>query len=377
MMKQSTPPRIQLLSLTFALLLAGAGCSHASEGEQAKAKDPAQAKPATSATAPAAGSAATAAPAPTVPGQPPAAAQAAVSPDKLPVVVAKVNGQEIKKAELLKEAEGLKSQLGGANLPAALPAAFYRQVLDGMIARQLLMADAKAQGITVTDADVQQQLGQLKSRFPNPEEYKKALAAQGMTEASLAQTAHEQLTVQKYVETKVMANVPSASDAAVKTFYDQNLDKMKQPERRHLRHILIKADKDATPADKQKAKTKAEGILAQLKKGGDFAALAKANSDDPGSKEQGGDLSWVQKGQTVPTFEQAAWGLKKNELSPVVESPFGYHVIQLLDVQESKTMPYEEVKSRIGEYLKQQQSQTQVKARIQDLRSKAKVETFI
>jgi len=250
-------------------------------------------------------------------------------------------------------------------------------VLDGMIAKQLLMTDAKAQGIVVTDAEVKQQVDQLKSRFPNPAEFTKALAAQGMTEATLADTAREQLTVQKYVETKVMANVPPASDAAVKSFYDQNLDKMKQPERRHLRHILIKADKDTSAADKQKAKAKADSLLAQLKKGGDFAALAKANSDDPGSKDNGGDLSWIQKGQTVPTFEQAAWALKKNELSPVVESPFGYHIIQLLDVQDARTMPYEEVKSRIGDFLKQQQRQNQVKAKIQDLRNKAKVETFI
>jgi peptidyl-prolyl cis-trans isomerase C len=382
MMKQSSPPRLKLLTLSLTLLLAGVGCSHASEGEAAKAKDPA--KPAATAPAPAAT-------APTAPPSTPSAAPAAgaqpaagnpanqtISPEKLPPVVAKINGVEIKKAELLKEADGLKGQMGGANLPAALPAAFYRQVLDGMIAKQLLLADAKAQGIVVTDTDIKQQLDQLKSRFPNPEEFKKALAAQGMTEASLAETAHEQITVQKYVETKVMTSAQPTTDAALKAFYDQNLEKMKQPERRHLRHILIKVEKDATPADKTKAKGKAEVILAQLKKGGDFVKLAKENSDDPGSKDQGGDLSWIQKGQTVPTFEAAAWALKtKTELSPVVESPFGYHIIQLLDVQDARTMPYEEVKGRIGDFLKQQQGQEMVKAKIQDLRTKAKVETFI
>lgn len=379
MMKPSSPRRLPLLSLSLALLLAGVGCSHASEGEQAATKAPAQTKPAT-APAPASSTAAAApaAPAAPPPGAPAGTANATVTPDKLPAVVAKVNGQDIKKTELLKEADGLKSQIGGATLPAALPASFYRQVLDGMIAKQLLMADAKASGIVVTDAEVKQQLDQLKGRFPNPAEFNKALAAQGLTEAALADTAREQLTVQKYVETKVMANVPPASDAAVKSFYDQNLDKMKQPERRHLRHILVKVDKGASEADKAKAKAKADGLLAQLKKGGDFAALAKASSDDPGSKENGGDLNWVQKGQTVPTFEQAAWALKtKNEISPVVESPFGYHIIQLLDVQDARTMPYDEVKSRIADFLKQRQSQDQVKAKIQDLRTKAKVEVFI
>src|SRR5262249_7905072 len=202
--------------------------------------------------------------------------------------------------------------------------------------------------------------------------------AQGLTQATLAQTANEQITVQKYVETKVMANAQPTTDAAMKSFYDQNLEKMKQPERRHLRHILVKVEKSTSPADKEKAKSKAENVLVQIKKGGDFAKLAKENSDDPGSKDQGGDLNWIQKGQTVPPFEAAAWALKaKNDLSPVVESPFGYHIIQLLDTQEARTMPYEEVRGGSGDYLKQQQGQEMVKAKIQALRVKAKVEPFI
>jgi len=379
MMKPSSPSRLQLLSFALALLLTGVACSHASEGEQGKTKEPA--KPAAStAAAPAAAQAVPPA-APGTAGAPasaaPAGAAPTLSPEKLPAVVARINGKEIKKADLLKEAEGLKSQLGGATLPPALPAAFYRQVLDGLIARELLLGDAKASGITVSDAEVNKQLDGLKSRFPKPEDYQKALAANGLSEATLASTAREQILVQKYVDAKVMPTLPATSDAAMKSFYDQNLEKMKQPERRHLRHILIKADKDTPAADKTKAKTKAEALLARIKKGEDFAKLAKENSDDPGSKENGGDLSWVQKGQTVPAFEQAAWTLKKNELSPVVESPFGYHIIQLLDVQESRVMPFEEVKSRIGEFLKQKQGQDQVRAKIQDLRTKAKVETFI
>ncbi len=366
MMKQGSPRSLPMLSLSLALLLAGAGCSHASEGEQTKGKDSAPPKPG-AAAAPAAGTAA-----------PTGSAPATITPDKLPVVVAKLNGKDIKKDELLKEAQSLKGQIGGAALPAALPPAFYRQVLDGMIARNVLMADAAAQGIKVSDAEIQQQIGQLRSHFPTPDDFQKALAAQGMTEAGLTATAREQLTVQKYVDTVVMANVAPANDAAAKTFYDQNLEKMKQPEQRHLRHILIKVDKGASEADKAKAKAQAETVLAQLKKGGDFAALAKANSGDPGSKDNGGDLSFIRKGQTVPTFEAAAWALQtKDQLSPVVESPFGYHIIQLVEIQPAKTMTFEEVKPKIVEYLKQQQGQEHVKAKIEDLKSKAKIEYFI
>ncbi|HXO20797.1 MAG TPA: peptidylprolyl isomerase [Thermoanaerobaculia bacterium] len=382
MTRHSSPTGPKLLSLSLALstalLLAGSGCSHASEGEQAKAQAaPSTAAPGATAAKPGA-SAPGAATAPAGTAAKPAGAPEAISPEKLPAVVAKVNGQEIKKDELLKEADGVKAQLGqNGNLPPALPATFYRQVLDGMIARHLLQQEATAQGVTVTDDEVKTQVAQLRGQFPNPEEFNKALAAQGLTEQQFLQTAKQQLTVRKYIQTKILEGAPAANDAAIKAFYDQNQDKMKQPERVHLRHILVKVDPSASAADKQKARAKADGVLARVKKGEDFAKLAKENSDDPGSKDNGGDLNWAQRGQFVEPFEKAAWALKKDEVSPVVESQFGYHVIQLLDRQDASVLPFEQVKPRIAEFLKQKQSQEQVQVRIQALRAKAKVETFI
>jgi peptidyl-prolyl cis-trans isomerase C len=314
--------------------------------------------------------------------QPPAAGEAAVAPsapaptvtaDKIPAVVAKVNGQEIKKEDLLAQLRGVQgpgADTGNINPEAA------RQVLDALIARSLLRQEAIAQGVTVTDDEVKQQIDQLRRQFPSPEAFGKALEAEGMTEESLLQKGRQEYLIQKYVETKIAPKV-TVSDEAAKSFYDENTERMQTPERLHLRHILVAAQPEAPAEEKQKAKTEAEALAAKVKAGEDFAALAKEHSDDPGSKPNGGDLNWVAKGQTVEPFEQAAWGLKDGEVSGVVETRFGYHLIQRLETQAAGVVPFEQVKDRIRGFLTQRQTQQAVQAEVEALKAKGKVETYL
>jgi peptidyl-prolyl cis-trans isomerase C len=374
--KKSSPPLQRLLSLSMTLLMAGLiGCSPASEGEQATAGEAGQ-TPAAQNQAAAPGQA----PGTTQPGAaaaPAAPTTPAIAPEKMPAVVAKVNGEEIKKETLLEEADKLKAQLAqmGQGQQTASDQ-FYRQVLDGMIARTLLTQAAKAQGVTATEDEVKKEVEGLRARFPTPEAFQQALATQGIDEKKLLDEARKQLAVQKFVESQILAKV-SVTDAAAKDFYDKNTAQMKRPEQVHARHILIRAEATAPAADKQKAKAKAEDLLARAKKGEDFAKLASENSDDPGSKTQGGDLSWFGRGQMVEPFDKAVFALQPNQFSPVVETQFGYHVIQLLEKKPESTVPFEEAKDRISEFLKKQQSQQAVQARIQQLRTQGKVETYI
>jgi peptidyl-prolyl cis-trans isomerase C len=312
------------------------------------------------------------------PGATPADAKP-VSPESLPAVIAKVNGEEIDKTEFLQglqEAQQQLAQMGQA--PQTSSAGFYRQVLDHMISQILIQQQAKSEGVKATDVEIQKQMDAFKSRMPTPEAFQQALASQGLTEAKLREQIGLQIAFQKYLATKIVSEQP-VTDAAAKAFYDENQAQMQQPERAHLRHILIKTEATTPPADQQKAKEKAEGLLKQIKGGGDFAKLAQANSEDPGSKERGGDLSWVARGQGVPpSFEQAAFALQNpNDVSGVVQSEFGFHIIQLLEKQAPSAVPFEQVKPRISQFLKQRQAQQQVEARVKTLRAKAKVETFI
>jgi peptidyl-prolyl cis-trans isomerase C len=183
------------------------------------------------------------------------------------------------------------------------------------------------------------------------------------------------MAITKMVEAEVNPKV-TVDDSAVKTFYDQNPQQFQQPEAWRASHILIKVDQGAPDPQKKEARAKAESILKQVQGGGDFAALAKQHSQD-GSAQAGGDLNYFQKGQMVAPFEQAAAALKPGEVSGVVETQFGYHIIKLTDHKDPRQVPLAEAAPRIGEFLKMRGQQQKAGEFIESLRSKSKIEVLI
>ncbi len=136
------------------------------------------------------------------------------------------------------------------------------------------------------------------------------------------------------------------SDDDLKKEYQENIDSYRMPERVRVRHILIKTQ--GKPKDEAaKLKAKAEDILQQLRHGADFAELAKKNSEDPASAAKGGEYGWMVRGQTVPAFEKVAFSLKPGELSGLVETEYGYHIIQVEDKQPAHTQSFEDVKPQL------------------------------
>lgn len=154
----------------------------------------------------------------------------------------------------------------------------------------------------------------------------------------------------------------------LRKYYEENKARYTQPEERHARHILIAAGQDASAEARAKAKAKAEALLQQLKaKPGDFAAVARKESQDPGSAAQGGDLDWFGRGAMTKPFEDAAFALKKGELSGVVQSDFGFHIIEVLDVRGGQGRPFEAVKAEL---------EGEVKAQLARQRFAAEAEQF-
>ncbi len=148
----------------------------------------------------------------------------------------------------------------------------------------------------------------------------------------------------------------NVTDDDIKAYYEQNKKRYSVDEQRRASHILVAVKKDASEADKAAAKAKAEKLLAQLRQTpGDFAKLAKEHSDDPGSAEKGGDLDYFSHGMMVPPFEAAAYKLKQGEISDLVQSDFGFHIIQLTDVKAGSVKPLDEVKSEIAAEIRKQQ----------------------
>ena len=146
----------------------------------------------------------------------------------------------------------------------------------------------------------------------------------------------------------------------VKTYYEQNLQRLTGQEQRRASHILINASKDAPAAEREKARAKADGLLADVRKDSkSFAQLARKNSDDPGSAANGGDLDFFAKGAMVKAFEDAVFALKKGEISAVVESEFGFHIILLTDIKAPATPSLEAMRPKLEADLREQQAKRQ------------------
>ncbi|WP_411878334.1 SurA N-terminal domain-containing protein [Polaromonas sp. YR568] len=150
----------------------------------------------------------------------------------------------------------------------------------------------------------------------------------------------------------------TVNESDLKTYYEQNAQRLSGAEERRASHILIASPKSAPAADREKAKAKAQELLALVKKSPDtFADVARKNSQDPGSAPNGGDLDFFARGSMVKPFEDAAFAMKKGDISDVVESEFGYHIIKLTDVKAPKQRTFEEMKPELEAELKKQQAQ--------------------
>jgi peptidyl-prolyl cis-trans isomerase C len=299
--------------------------------------------------------------------------KAAPNPDSLPDVVAKVNGQDLKKQDLLSHMRMLESKMAqSGQAPPSNRGELVKPALDELIGWTLLFQEGKAKGLVPTKEEVEKQVAEIKKGFANEAEYKEKLKAEGMNPEKLQDEIQFQLTIEKYVETNIIPKV-EVKDADLKAFYDSNKEMMKEPEQIHTSHILVEVKKDADAKTKEKARAKAEDVLKKVKAKEDFAALAKANSDDPGSKDKGGDLGFSPKGQFVPEFEKAAWALKPGETSGIVETQFGFHIIKVQELKPERVVPFDEVKENLKGFLKQKALTDKIRSTMEELRSKGKV----
>ena len=304
-----------------------------------------------------------------------AAAAVKPVPAILPDVIARVNGKAIDRGEFERAVKSLEAQAGGP-VPPDRRDAIYRQLVDQLVALRLLSQESVAKKVAVPDAEIDGRVAQVKGQFPNEQAFTAALAERQMTPDKLKAEIRQQMQAMKLVDSEIGPTV-TVTDADVSNFYTKNPDKFQEPEAAHTAHILIRTPENADEAAKKKARAEAQTVLAQLKKGGDFAALAKQHSQDSGSAVNGGDLGFVPRGQTVPVFEQAAFALKAGQLSGVVESPFGFHIIKMIAHRDARTVPLQEVKPQIEQFIKQQKTQEKTAAYVETLKAKAKVEILM
>lgn len=309
-----------------------------------------------------------------------AAAPAASEPAKpvpavIPDVVARVNGETVTKAEF-DDAVAAVEQRNQGPVPADQRDRVLRGVLDQLVGIKLLTQEAAARKIAVPEADIEAQLTQMRQQFPSEEVFNQALKQQNKTVDLLKAEARSSLAIQKMLEGTLAGKIAVTPQQA-QDFYEKNPDQFKRPEQVRASHILITVQQGADVAAKAAAKRKAEGVLKQVKAGSDFASLAKANSQDPGSAINGGDLGFFQRGQMVPPFDQAAFTMKPGSTSELVETQFGYHIIRVMEKKEAGTVSLDEVRPQLEQYLQNLNRQREMQAFVDGLKAKGKVEILL
>jgi peptidyl-prolyl cis-trans isomerase C len=277
-------------------------------------------------------------------------------------VAARVNGAAITSAQVDKLAQRMAAAQGSP------PDAAKQEALQSLIDIEVITQQAKVDKIEAPTAEVDQHLNELKGRYPSPEAFQQALAANQATEAELRSDLTRTTLVQKVLDKHV--TVTLAPDAA-EQFYKANTDKFKHDAEVRVSHILFAAPPDG---DGSAAQEHATAALARLKKGENFGTLAKELSDDPASKANGGDLGFMGHDGAIKEFTDAAFALKPGETSDVVHTKFGYHIIKVTETRPAGVTPLAEVKSELDDFLRDQERDKQLQAYVEGLKKLAKIE---
>lgn len=254
--------------------------------------------------------------------------------------VATVNGANITKDELY------DTLVSGSGVAA----------LDNLILMKLVEQEAKAASIAITEEDVTDEINAIKLNFQSEEEFNAVLAQNGITEEALRENFRLNAMLRKVLESKT-----NVTDEAVKTYFDENQSLLGgSSDQVRASHILVKTQEEA------------DAILADLKAGADFAETAKAKSTD-GSAANGGDLDFFAKGAMIPEFEEAAFALEIGEISEIVPSQYGFHIIKKTDFKAGTPANFEEKKDIIRVKLVSGEVNTLAGPWIEEIRAKAKI----
>lgn len=290
-------------------------------------------------------------------------------------MIVKVNGKEITRSELEQATEVILSQYRDQVPPGQIEqarGAFRRQALESLINQTLLVQEADRQGIEPPKEAVEARLGQISGRFSSPEAFRKVLESMGISEQEFRNDVTQNLKVETLLAKK-LESVTKATPEQVESFYRENPQHFRTAEKVRASHILIAADQDDPPAKKAEKREKMARVQKEIQEGADFAELARKYSDCP-SKAQGGDLGYFERGSMVKPFEDASFALKAGEVSGIVETQFGYHLIKVVDHQEAGEIPLEEARDDIAAYLERQNRDEAAQGYLKQLRAVARVE---
>lgn len=290
-------------------------------------------------------------------------------------VAATINGTKVLEGKLQAAVNGYLRQQGsaaGASGQAENSREVRMKVLDVLIGQELLWQAAREAQLLASDAEVDAVLAQTRGRFDSETEFEIELQESGYTAETYREDTRRRLSARKWIEARVASGI-AVDDAAVSRFYNDNRERFAGPPQLRARHILLKLDASASEAERENLRRRLAEIRQQAENGEDFASLAQTHSED-GSAARGGDLGFFGPGMMVPPFEQAAFALAPGEISDIVQTRFGLHLIQLVERKPGDIYAEAEVAGQIRNFLLRQRYETELDAAIERLRQQAEIE---
>jgi len=286
-----------------------------------------------------------------------------------------VNGVVIQEEEvnrgLLYQQQRMLATTGQVIRPDMMPEA-RKMVLENLIDRELLYQQSRKKGISIKDAEVNEQLDRLKKQYPNEQAFKDSMAEDHLTEDTVKSRIKMNLAVQQFVEKEFEGKV-QVTEAEAKAFYDGHPEYFTEPETIRASGILIKTDVKSDAAKKEEARKKMEDIQKRVQKGEDFAILAKDFSQDA-SAAQGGDLGTIPRGRMPKALDDAAFSLKPGEVSNVLETELGFHLIKVHEKKPERVVPLKDVEEKIRQHLSNQKLKQMVDEYLNEVKKTAKIE---
>lgn len=268
---------------------------------------------------------------------------------------------ELAKREMLMQRQG----------PVADTQAFMRSAVDRVIGATLLSEIARDAGFKVTDAEVQASLAKQREAVAGTTDYKSARDRAGITEDQFATFERDRLEAQRYIEAKIVPTV-TVGDAEVQAYYAAHTAEFRHSDMVHLWMIVVVVPRGASPEVTAKAQARAEKALARLKAGEEFSSVAAEMSDDP-SKKEGGLLGWVQRGMLLPELDPAAFSLRPGDMSGVIKSLIGFHVMKVDGYRGPGVFELKDVQDAIARMLRNRKIDEAVGTLVRERRSKATV----
>jgi peptidyl-prolyl cis-trans isomerase C len=250
-----------------------------------------------------------------------------------------------------------------------------RRILERLIDEELLYQESERKKIEVEKRAINEEMGKLREQFSSDQEFKKGMTDMNLSEEDLKSYIRRSLSIRKLLDEEIVTKV-KISEEEVRLFYDTHPDLFHQKDEVRASHILIRTTPGIDDSEKKEAREKLETIRERLEEGEDFSALAKEFSQCP-SAAKGGDLGFFGKGKMVKAFEQAAFALDVGELSGIVETDFGFHLIKVTEKKHEGIKTYDEAKDDIRQYLVGTTIRRERSLYVDGLKSKAKVERFL